>query len=49
VEYVKVNNPTIITIGRFARWGLTTLKKSFFGIGGTAFSPTICTISTLAF
>lgn len=31
---LKRNYPTIITIGRFASWGLTTLKNTFFGIGG---------------
>ena len=34
VGYLKRNYPTIITIGRLARWGLTTLKNTLFGIGG---------------
>jgi glycosyltransferase involved in cell wall biosynthesis len=36
VDYLMINYPTIITIGRFGKWSLTTLKKTFFGIGGIA-------------
>jgi len=36
VGYLKRNYPTIITIGRFVRWSLVTLKKTFLGIGGIA-------------
>jgi len=36
VDYLKRNYPTIITIGRFVKWSLATLKRTFFGIGGIA-------------
>mgnify|MGYP001060768290 CR=1 FL=1 len=31
---MKRNYPIVTTLGRFARWGLTTLKNTFLGIGG---------------
>ena len=34
VGYLKTHYPTIITIGRFAKWGLSKLRKTLFGIGG---------------
>ena len=34
VDYLKTNYSTIITVGRFLSWSLTTLKNTFFGIGG---------------
>ena len=34
VDYLKTHYPTIITIGRFVKWSLSKLKRSFFGIGG---------------
>jgi FkbM family methyltransferase len=34
VDYLNVHYPPIITIGRFVKWGLATLKNTFFGIGG---------------
>ena len=34
VDYLNIHYPMIITIGRFAKWGLTTLKNTFLGIGG---------------
>jgi FkbM family methyltransferase len=33
VDYLKTHYPLIITIGRFGKWVLTTLKNTFFGIG----------------
>ena len=36
VDYLMMNYPTMISIGRFGKWGLRKLKKSFFGIGGVA-------------
>ena len=36
VDYLKTHYPPIITIGRFVRWSLVTLKKTFLGIGGIA-------------
>jgi len=36
INYLMKIHPTIGTIGRLAKWGLTTLKKTFFGIGGIA-------------
>ena len=33
-DYLKVHYPTIITVGRFAKWSLSKLKRTFFGIGG---------------
>jgi hypothetical protein len=36
VKYVKKNYPIIFTIGRFAKWGLTLVKRTFFGITGIA-------------
>ena len=36
INYLMKNYPTMGTIGRFGKWGLTTLKKTFFGIGGIA-------------
>ena len=32
--YLKRDYPTTITIGRALKWGLTTLRNTFFGIGG---------------
>lgn len=34
VHHLKRNYPTLITIGCFGMWSLTTLKNTFFGIGG---------------
>ncbi len=34
MRHLKRNYPTIVTIGRFARWSLAALKRMFFGIGG---------------
>jgi len=36
MNYLMKNYPPIGTIGRLGKWGLTTLKKTFFGIGGIA-------------
>ena len=36
IDYLMINYPTLITIGRIARWGLRTLKKTFLGVGGVA-------------
>jgi FkbM family methyltransferase len=36
VDYLKTHYPMITTIGRFARWVLTALKSTLFGIGGIA-------------
>jgi len=36
VDYLYIHYPSIITIGRFIRWGLATLKRNLFGIGGIA-------------
>ena len=36
VGYLKRNYPMIITLGRLARWSLTTLKNTILGIGGIA-------------
>ena len=36
VEYLKKNYPTILTIGRFGKWGLTLARRTFFGITGIA-------------
>jgi len=41
VDYLKTHYPAIITIGRFVKWGLTTLKSTFFGIGGIAVLVTL--------
>jgi len=41
VYYLKTHYPAIITIGRFVKWGLTTLKSTFFGIGGIAVLVTL--------
>ena len=34
MDYVKMNNPTIITISRFVKWTISKLGGTFFGIGG---------------
>ena len=34
VDYLMINYPTAITIGRFGKWSLSKLKRSFFGTGG---------------
>ena len=34
VNYLKTHYPMIITVGRLAKWSLTTLKNTFLGIGG---------------
>ena len=34
VGYLKRSYPMIITIGRFLKWSLATLKNTLFGIGG---------------
>jgi FkbM family methyltransferase len=36
VDYLNIHYPPIITIGRFGKWGLATLKRTFFGMGGIA-------------
>ncbi len=36
VQYLKINYPTIFTIGRFGKWGLTLVRRTFFGITGIA-------------
>ena len=33
-DYLMMNYPTIISIGRFGKWSLSKLKRTFFGIGG---------------
>jgi len=34
IDYLKIHYPSIITISRFVKWGLTKLKRNLFGIGG---------------
>ena len=34
VDYLMMNYPTIVTVGRFGKWSLSKLKRSFFGTGG---------------
>jgi len=34
IDYLMINYPTIITIGRVVKRGLTKFKNTFFGIGG---------------
>jgi len=36
VDYLKRHHPSIITIARAVKWGLATLKNTFFGVGGLA-------------
>jgi hypothetical protein len=36
VEYLKKDYPIIFTLGRFGKWGLTLVKRAFFGITGIA-------------
>ena len=33
-EYLKENYPIIFTFGRFSKWSLTLVKRTFFGITG---------------
>ena len=36
VGYLKIHYPPIITIGRFVKWSLATLKNTLLGVGGIA-------------
>ena len=34
VDYLERHYPMLMPLGRLAKWGLTTLKNTFLGIGG---------------